>query len=290
MEYGAVKYMHVEKFGSDEVDGIEKCESYVLPKIDGTNGVMWLEDGKIHCGSRKRELSADSDNAGFFAKFHDDERFKLLFEEYPHFIIYGEFLVKNVIKDYKDTAWRKFYVFDVKSGDRWLTPDEYIPILAEYGIDYIPVMCKIKNPTMDQLKDLCEKASFLMKDDKPGEGIVLHAPGYVNKFGRVVWAKVVRSEFKAVKHAGKKVEMNGVESAMVDKYFTSALINKEYAKIVNEMGGWKSEYIPRFLGTVYHAFITECAWDMVKKNPTINFSVLHRLCTEKAKEVMSSVF
>lgn len=290
MEYGRVKYMHVEKFGSDEVDGIEKCESYVLPKIDGTNGVMWFEDGRIHCGSRKRELSADSDNAGFFKQFHDDERFKLLFEEYPHFIIYGEFLVKNVIKDYKDTAWRKFYVFDVKSGDRWLTPDEYIPILAEYGVDYIPYMCKIKNPTTEQLIDLCEKASFLMKDDKPGEGIVLHAPGYVNKFGRVVWAKVVRSEFKAVKHAGKTVDVNGVESALAEKYFTPALINKEYAKIVNEMGGWNNKYIPRFLGTVYHTFITECAWDMVKKNPTINFSVLHRLCMEKTKEVMSSVF
>lgn len=291
MEYEKVKYMHVERFGSDEVEGIENCTSYVLPKIDGTNGVVWFENGRIHCGSRKRELSEESDNAGFFKQFHDDERFKSLFHDFPHLIIYGEFLVKNVIRDYEETAWRKFYVFDVKSGGRWLTPKEYIPVLKEYKIDYIPVMCEVTHPTEEQLVDLCEKATFLMKDGKPGEGIVLHAPGFVNRFGRTVWAKLVRSEFKAVKHGGVKgTSINGVESAMVDKYFTPALINKEYAKIVNEMGGWKSEYIPRFLGTVYHTFITECAWDMVKKNPTINFSVLHRLCTEKAKEVMSSVF
>lgn len=290
MNYNAIKYMHVEKFGSDEVSGIEKCESYVLPKIDGTNGVIWLEDGKIHCGSRKRELSADSDNAGFFATFHDDERFKKLFAEYPRIVVYGEYLVKNVIKDYEDTAWKKFYVFDVKSDGKWLTPDEYIPVLTKYGIDFIPYMCKITNPTIEQLKDLCEKASFLMKGGKAGEGIVLHAPSYVNKFGRTVWAKVVRSEFKVTKHIGHQVGVNEIESKMVEKYFTTALINKEYAKIVNEMGGWKSEYIPRFLGTTYHTFIVENAWDMVKKNPTINFSVLHRLCTEKMKDVMRSVF
>ncbi len=158
-------------------------------------------------------------------------------------------------------------------------------------IDYIPVMCEVTHPTKEQLVDLCEKATFLMKDGKPGEGIVLHAPGFVNKFGRTVWAKLVRAEFKAVKHSGvKRTSINGVESAMVEKYFTPAFINKEYAKLVNEMGGWKSEYIPRLLGTTYHTFITECAWDMVKKNPTINFGVLHRLCTEKAKDVMKSVF
>lgn len=291
MEYEKVKYMHVEKFGSDEVEGIENCTSYVLPKIDGTNGVMWLEGGKIHCGSRKRELSEESDNAGFFKQFHDDGRFKSLFHDFPHLIIYGEFLVKNVIRDYEETAWRKFYVFDVKSGGRWLTPNEYIPILKEYKIDYIPVMCEVTHPTEEQLVDLCEKATFLMKDGKPGEGIVLHAPGFVNKFGRTVWAKLVRAEFKAVKHSGvKRTSINGVESALVEKYFTPAFINKEYAKLVNDMGGWKNEYIPRLLGTTYHTFITECAWDMVKKNPTINFSVLHRLCTEKTKDIMKNVF
>lgn len=47
LDYKKIKYMHVEKFGSDEVAGIEKQKSYIFPKIDGTNGVIWYDENKI---------------------------------------------------------------------------------------------------------------------------------------------------------------------------------------------------------------------------------------------------
>ena len=31
------QYMHIERFGNEEVLGIELGESYVFPKLDGTN-------------------------------------------------------------------------------------------------------------------------------------------------------------------------------------------------------------------------------------------------------------
>ena len=54
------KYQHIERFGTMEVEGIELGLCYIFPKIDGTNSSVWLgEDGQIHAGSRKRELSLE---------------------------------------------------------------------------------------------------------------------------------------------------------------------------------------------------------------------------------------
>lgn len=54
-----VKYMHLERYGNDEVDGIEQGTTYVFPKLDGTNAQVWLnEDGTIGAGSRNRTLSS----------------------------------------------------------------------------------------------------------------------------------------------------------------------------------------------------------------------------------------
>ena len=63
-----LKYQHVERYGNDEVDGINIGTCYVFPKIDGTNASVWLgEDGEIHAGSRNRELRLDNEfNALFF--------------------------------------------------------------------------------------------------------------------------------------------------------------------------------------------------------------------------------
>lgn len=38
------KYQHVERFGTDETEGINIGKCYVFPKIDGTNSSVWLEN------------------------------------------------------------------------------------------------------------------------------------------------------------------------------------------------------------------------------------------------------
>lgn len=68
-----VRYQHIERFGADEVENIELGICHVFPKIDGTNGSVWLgDDGKIQAGSRNRILSLDDDNAGFYAAIISD--------------------------------------------------------------------------------------------------------------------------------------------------------------------------------------------------------------------------
>lgn len=58
---GYTSYLHVEKLGSPEVEGILDGHVSVTPKLDGTNAVVWMgEDGYLHAGSRKRAISPSS--------------------------------------------------------------------------------------------------------------------------------------------------------------------------------------------------------------------------------------
>lgn len=111
---------------------------------------------------------------------------------------------------------------------------------------------------------------------------------FVNKYGRTVWAKVVREE---VKHKAKLKIANCIEQQIIDELCTSAFIEKEYAKIVAERG-WNSKFIPQLLGTIWHTFIAEECWNIVKKykNPKIDFRLLNQLVTAKIKDVKHDVF
>ena len=82
------------------------------------------------------------------------------------------------------------------------------------------------------------------------------------------------------------------EQEICDGYVTKHLIDKVYAKIVNEMEGWNSKYIPRLLQTVFYDLVNEEIWNIVKKmkNPTINFKTLNTLAILKIKEIKPELF
>jgi hypothetical protein len=276
-----LKYPHIERFGNSEVSDIEFGDCYVFPKIDGTNASLWIgDDGQLCAGSRNRELSLDNDNAGFMNWAIKDEKIKKHFEANPKTRLYGEWLVPHSLKTYRNDAWRKFYVFDVMYKDEFMSYDMYKSTLDYLGIDYIAPLAIIKNGTYEQFIDQLAKNVFLIEDGKgAGEGIVLKRYGYVNKFGRTTWAKIVTSEFKE-KHAK---EMGGsiiqgrkmIEEEICDKYITQALVDKEFAKINNECG-WSSKLIPRLLNVVFYSLIKEDAWDFIKDHnfPQIDFKRL----------------
>ncbi len=296
-----IKYQHVERFGTDEVENIELGICHVFPKIDGTNGSVWLEDGQIKTGSRNRELSLEADNAGFNAAIIADTRIAAYLAKHPEHRIYGEWLVPHSLKTYRDDAWRKFYVFDVcvysEDGIEYLPYAVYKPLLEEFGLDYIPLLAEVRNGSYEQFIALLDKNVFLVKDGLgAGEGIVIKNYSYKNKYGRVTWAKIVRSEFKDLNTKafgapivqGKKM----VEEEIVNKYVTTALIDKEYAKIISESGAWSSSMIPRLLSSVFYALVSEESWNMVKeyKNPTINFKTLQALVIDKIKKTRKDIF
>ena len=292
-----VKYQHVERFGTTETSGIEMGLCYVFPKIDGTNGQLWLQDGVVKAGSRNRALTDDFDNQGFLKWVVDKANYLMFFAEYYNVTLYGEWLVPHTLKTYTEESWRKFYVFDVVSDGVYIPYEEYKEWLDEYDIDYIPPICKVKNPTYERLVNQLEKNTFLIKDGAgSGEGVVVKNYDYKNKYGRVIWAKIVKNEFK-VKH--QKVndvcevqEKKLIEEEITQKYITLSLIDKEKAKIENDSDGWSTKFIPRLLNTVYYCLIKEESWNFVKehKRPMIDFGRLHLLTVQKIKELKPEIF
>ena len=195
------KYMHIERLGTDEVEGILVGECYIFPKIDGANGSIWIDaNKKIKCGSRNRELSKTVTNRGFteWVKVNED-KFRKLFTDYPQVArVYGEWLVPHVIKYYEKTKYDNFYVFDVKDTDgHYLEYDLYKPWLENCNIDFVPVIRKIIDPEIDDLNQAAVNDNgFLIEknDTRKGEGIVIKNYHFLNRFKRVCWAKLITAD------------------------------------------------------------------------------------------------
>lgn len=295
------KYQHVEKLQTDDTAGIEIGEVFVFPKLDGTNASLWVDENEnLHAGSRKRHLSDNDDNAGFLAWAKKQDNLIDFFAANPEKRLYGEWLVKHTFKNYREDAMRKFYVFDVCYYDgeekKYTKYFEYKELLETHGIDYIPAICILENPSIDQMYATLDKNTFLVIDGKgSGEGVVLKNYDYKNKYGRQAWAKIITSEFKErhCKTMGPSIVKGKTEfeDRIVDEFCTVAFIQKEFEKLKTEHG-WNSKMIPRLLSVIYHELIKEESWNFVKKYkfPVIDFSLLNRKVTHKIKQTLPELF
>lgn len=296
------KYQHIERFGTSEVRDIEIGECLIFPKIDGTNSSVWLNDGFIKAGSRRRELTMKEDNGGFYAHVLGDYNLKKYLDKHPTHRLFGEWLTPHSLKTYRDDTWRKFYIFDVciDKGEEeleYLPYDIYKPLLEEFSLDYIPPIMKIKNGTYENFIHILEKNIFLIEDGKGvGEGIVIKNYNYYNQWGRQTWAKIVTNEFKE-KHSkimgSPEFNNNILEEKIIDEFCTAEFIEKEYQKILNDNENyWSSKMIPQLLGKVWHEFIVEESWNFIKKhkNPTINYKMLNFYLIAKIKIVKLELF
>lgn len=297
------KYQHLERFGNDEVEGIELGKLYIFPKLDGTNAQVWLDDeGNIKAGSRNRELTLEKDNAGFYKFVLENENIKKYLEKHPTHRLYGEFLVPHSLKTYREDAWRRFYIFDVcldkENGSvEYIPYDIYKPLVEEFGLDYIPPIVTMTNGSYEYFIRTLDNNTFMIQDGKGiGEGIVIKNYDYYNKYKRQIWAKIVTNEFKEIHK--REMGVNNIktekviEQEIVDNYCTEAFIEKEYSKILNETGEWDNRKIPMLLGRVFSELVKEETWNIIKKykNPTINYKTLNALVINKIKTVKSDIF
>jgi ATP-dependent RNA circularization protein (DNA/RNA ligase family) len=292
------KYIHIERLGTNEVEGIEAGTCYVFPKLDGTNASAWIEDGAIQAGSRNRVLSSGADNAGFHAFAVQDVAVGDYLNKYPHHILYGEWLVPHSLKTYRDDAWQRFYVFDVfdKASGDFINYENYKDQVATSGLDYIAPIAIVRNGVTDHFLKCLDKNVHMIRDGEGvGEGVVIKNYSFHNKYGRVTWAKLITNAFKEDHHKAMGApEIGGVviEETIAREFVTTHLIDKSVAKITVENDGWTSKMIPRLLGMVYHDLITEELWEILKrhKNPKIDFATLHRFCIIQVKDTRNDLF
>lgn len=301
------KYMHVENFGRDEVEGIEVGTCFLFPKLDGTNASIWACGGEVFFGSRNRGLyQGEDDNAGFreaiVANTPLYEALESFFGEFPMYTLFGEWLVPHTIKEYREDAWRKFYLFDIynrETGeylpfDKQLALLSYCDLLSEV---LVHPLISIKNPTHEDLLKCMEKNTFLMEEGVGfGEGIVIKNYDFVNKYGRVVWAKLKTRAFLDRHNrtmGAPKVEREMVEQDIADEYITAENVAKTAKKIEAEhKTGWRSEYIPELLGRIYHDLVSDNMWEALKtfRRPVVDFKRLSSCASIRAKEVAPKLF
>lgn len=285
------KYIHIERLGKPEVEGIEVGVTYIFPKIDGTNASVWFDNG-LKTGSRTKEITPENDNAGFAKFVQSSAKLNQFFKEFPDVYLYGEWLVPHSLKTYKDTAWKKFYIFDVMQNDKFIPYEFYKPMLEKYNLDYISPIAIIQNGSEDQYVKLLQNNNFLIEDGNGiGEGIVIKNYYFENKYKRTTWAKIVTSEFKEVLVSAP--EMKGVltiEERITKHFLTETLIEKEYQKI--KLDGWDKKKIPQLLNTVFYTLIQEEMWSILKKfgMEKIDFKRLQTFVFAKIRSVKKDLF
>lgn len=297
------KYMHVEHI--DNVISLIPNDDtiYIQPKLDGSNAQIFLkEDGSIGWGSRNHELNAEYDTLKMkeYIEANHDSLIKVITKLESDCntpcILYGEWLVPHTIRNYEDSAWNKFYVFDVYLPEKrcYLHPHTYQPLLSYFYIDYVPGLCSLNiveelssNPSgiMQKLNEICEENTFLMKDGGIGEGIVIkdYSEGYqkqsIEKFGQVVWGKIVRADFKAKSKAKNKgeVEMT-TEERIVFESLNKEFVSKEWHKLTSDEDVvWNDSMIPEFLGRVWFEWWKDYSFDAVaKKKLKVDTSLLRK--------------
>ena len=281
-------YQHVEHLGKPETEGILTGHVIIQPKLDGSGGQVSYnkKTGELITGSRRRFLTPEDDNQGFAKHIQDNkEKYLNFFKENPTLTLYGEWLVNGTIKHYEPKALHKFYVFDVMNGNEYIPYNSYVDTLKHFGIDYVPVMVELGNPTEDEVRAYAPQATFLCQEGTTGEGVICKNYSFVNKFGRTQWAKVVNETFKSNKHTKKKDKpKEGIETQIIEKFITDEYIKKEF----NKMENYQSSDFGKFLGIFFYTFLCEEIADIIVKNktPTIDFRLLRSLIIERVKEVI----
>ena len=301
-------YTHIERLNAQDCEGILEGHCVVQPKVDGTNCSVWYDDtdGGIHCGSRKREINPDKDNAGFahwMTLLEEPEPIKIRTFLYcfPHLTIYGEWTgtTKFIgqIKDYNEDAKATMFIFDVfdNNTEQYLPDDVWRPLLVQYGLEeyLVPVLAEFDNPTEEQLIEVAKNNKFLLDNaNHPGEGIVIKNYDFINKYGRFAMGKIVLDEYKQMKKQSNKVMMapGELERAIVDTYVTDAELGKTKAKIVvacnaEEFDVKNPKHVGMYVNTVFNDLLVETPnWCKKFKTPVVDFSKLKGICQTKARK------
>ncbi len=282
-----IKYNKIHRVGKEETEGIFAGTCYIEEKIDGANTSIWFDEGFIRLGSRSQRITEGFN--GFVDYVMKNEPIKKLLTDHPEWRLYGEWLVRHTIH-YKETSYKKFYLFDIFVDGKLLPTEQVHKIADEYGIPTPQLFAILHNPTEDQLKEFAGKSNL----GDVGDGVVIKNPSFINKFGEYQHAKLVTQEFKEdngiVFGGNNKHSETYWEMYVVNKYMTleriQKVMNKTQPLIDKKLD---LEHTPRIINTAYHDMMTEEIWEIQKKAQSIDFRALSRLGMRKAAQIYKDI-
>jgi hypothetical protein len=327
---GVTKYQHVERLGSENVEGLlDGFPLVVQEKIDGCSLSVWLEAGELCIASRNRLLAGPGIAEGDVDDFRGAVKYvrahagiSEVLDAHPDWVLRGEWLVKNVVV-YSPEAWNHFYVFDVQRKDgNYVGVMDYMESLDAAGVRMVPILGIIERedgdgwivnearcygwynwllehqavpdshditPSNGGLVALLARDAAVpsMLGAPLAEGLVIKRYGFVNKFGRTQWGKVVNADFAEAHKAEQCTEKDPAEIRFVARCVTGDLIRKTIGKIESRKGSrFETKDIAELLGRVWYDAFQEELWEFVKKERVgaFDFKTANRLAVRKARD------
>ncbi len=290
------KYQHIERMGSDEVDGLLDGEVYVQTKIDGANAtVAWDVDAGLVIATRNRAISIggkpETGMRGLVEYVLGHPGFERVASQ--GYILRGEWLIKHSIAYGKD-AWNHLYVFDVQRVDdgAYLTPEEYGRILEDHAIRYVPVIARFSRPSMEALTSLVSGPDAFGAEQK--EGVVVKRPGFVNRYGRVTWGKIVAADFKEK----NRLAFGASKADAPEMRFAAGAVSTDSVmKLIHKIEDAKGQPanvrdMAQVIGRAWHEAFSEELWDFVNRERVreFNFGEARRLVEAKTREIALAHF
>lgn len=164
----------------------------------------------------------------------------------------------------------RFWVFDMydEENERFLSYGEYLPLVEEHKLDFIPLIEVLDNPDMVRLLDKVRieketpRSSF---GAETIEGLVYKNYDFRNQYGRLMYMKAVTKEFREVHHAIPAANrFDPVEVTICSRYLTVGRMEKIYQKMLDDSsdGFLEMKDIPQFMSRCLHDVYTEDAWDI----------------------------
>jgi len=305
-------FTHVEKLCDRKVNIFDFLDSdtiYIFPKIDGTSSLVWASQGQIHCGSRKREIDMENDNANFCRYIMDsqDTQIAALRQfclDNEGLIVYGEFIghvsetpkFVGSIKNYLDGGFFIFAIFDAEKGIYIPYPD-YEHMLKSFYDKTLTPIAVLSHPSLSDIVSLMDKNNYNLPANQFGEGIVIYNYDYRDKYGHPFIGKMVRQDYldnKSRKSKANIAQANGeTEREFVEQFCTVSEISKAQAKVMVAMGvdEWTNDkaLIGRTMNEVVTSVIEDNLVDFVLKKKmkvTVNFGNVRNLINQKVRDYL----
>lgn len=216
----------------------------VQEKLDGSNASFTInaETGELEVFSRKIKLDENNTLNGFYhyvkelVDGFDDTQKEML----KYVIVFGEWLVKHKVQ-YKEDAYKNFYVFDVYSKiyDFYTGPGHVIYACEKFNLKQVKTF--VRYSTYDLISGNADEIdtnirSFIGKSELTEDG--LHGEGIVikNDYNRSTdfeCYKIVTDTFKEFSKRKMNNEKKSNES-VADYAITRARMEKQIFKAIDE--------------------------------------------------------
>jgi RNA ligase (TIGR02306 family) len=172
------------------VERVLREEVQITRKLDGSSMTVIIENGEIqHVCSRRLSLE-DSDSNAFWMAAK-----KLNLKNTGDLIIQGELMGPGIQGNQLGLKEPGIYVYQIKSGDGWLTQAQLQFACSILGCESVPVLVDcVKGATVEEIQALAN--SDKLRNGKPSEGVVVR-PFIPKSFGngRPMGFKIINQNY-----------------------------------------------------------------------------------------------